>query len=88
MAKWRREKRLTEYPLPEALEVSFQRSQQLSKAELLVWIESTAMNVDRLLTQYRNTAHADVAWDVYHHALQLVGMTRSLVEHNSPLPEL
>lgn len=85
---FRREKRLTDYPLPEALEVSFQRSQSLPKTELGVWIESTAMTVDRLLSEYRKQPTINTAWDMHHHALQLVGMTRALTESTQLPAEL
>jgi hypothetical protein len=85
---FRREKRLTDFPLPEALEVSFQRSQKLSKTDLAVWIEATTMNIDRLLAEYRTQPAINTAWDMHHHALQLAGMTRAITEMTSLPAEL
>jgi len=85
---FRREKRLTDYPMPEALAVSFERSQKLNPIELGVWIESTAMNIDRLLTEYRRQPAINIAWDMHHHALQLAGMTRALTESTQLPAEL
>jgi hypothetical protein len=85
---FRREKRLTDLPLPEALEMSFERSKAMSSTELGIWIESTAMNVDRLLSAYRHGPTINIAWDMHHHALQLVGMTRALTESTQLPAEL
>jgi hypothetical protein len=76
----RRQKRLTEMPLPEALRASFSRCQKLDRPDVLVWAESTTLTIDRLLHQYRETLNVDTVWDAHHHALQLIGMTQSLVE--------
>ena len=80
---FRREKRLTEYPLPEAVEVSYQRSQHMDRATLLTWSEATAVNIDRLLSEYRK-GQVSAAEEAHHQALQLVGMTRAIVELSVP----
>ena len=77
---WRREKRLTEYPLPEAVEVSYQRSLSMDRTTLLTWSEATAVNVDRLLAEHRRGANLAAAEEAHHQALQLVGMTRAIAE--------
>jgi len=82
---WRREKRLNEYPLPEAVEVSYQRSAKMDSVQLLTWSEATAVNIDRLLSEYRKTKHLTVAWEAHHQALQLVGMTRAIIEQAAPV---
>lgn len=77
---FRREKRLTEMPLPEALRASFKRCKELPRSEVLIWAEATNLNIDRLLHDYQQTHNVTTAWDAHHHALQLIGMTQSLVE--------
>jgi hypothetical protein len=76
---FRREKRLTEYPVHEAVEVSYQRSKGMDKLTLQTWSEATAVNIDRLLTEYRK-GQANAAIEAHHQALQLVGMTRAIME--------
>lgn len=84
MGRWRK-KRLTDYPMPEALEIAYERAQKMSPTELLVWAETMALNVDRLIAAYKQARHFDTAWDAYHYSLQLTGMTRSLVDRSSNL---
>ncbi len=76
---FRREKRLTEYPVHEAVEVSYQRSLTMDRTTLLTWSEATAVNIDRLLAEYRK-GQPSAAIEAHHQALQLVGMTRAIYE--------
>ena len=76
---FRREKRLTDYPVHEAVEVSYQRSMGLDKITLQAWSEATAVNIDRLLAEYRK-GQPGAAVEAHHQALQLVGMTRAIME--------
>lgn len=80
--RWRREKRLTEYPLPTALEQSYERAMKLERGVLLTWAESTCLNADRLIHEYSQNMHPPTIHDAYHHALQLVGMVRALAERS------
>lgn len=75
----RREKRLTDYPVHKAVEVSYQRAMGMDKATLQTWAEATSVNVDRLLTESRR-GQRNAAVEAYHQALQLVGMTRAIME--------
>jgi hypothetical protein len=63
----------------EAVEVSYQRSKTMDRATLLTWSEATAVNIDRLLSEYRKGQHS-AAQEAHHQALQLVGMTRAIME--------
>lgn len=76
---FRREKRLTVYPIHEAVEVSYQRSRGMDRITLQTWSEATAVNIDRLLHEFRN-GQSTSAIEAHHQALQLVGMTRALTE--------
>ena len=80
MGFFRREKRLTEYQLPEALRVSNERCRTMQTPEVLVWAEATCLTIDRKLHEWGERRDVDTIWDVHHHALQLIGMTQSLVE--------